>query len=154
MKTGNQTVTIDGENFNFKFEKSGTKKGQGVSKVDNDKHKVYMGGMQFKADSDEKVKILAVSNGVVAVDTKDFLEKVGATEHQNEKGKADKVDGVSIKKDATYYTWDWKTKSKKNNYVLVNTSGSMVKSGNKKDGDGYKIVTDGSYGIKMIIVED
>ena len=154
MKTGNQTVSIDGDNFNFKFEKSGTKKGQGVSKVDNDKHKVYMGGMLFKADSDEKVKILAVSNGVVAVDTKDFLEIVGATEHQNEKGKADKVDGVSIKKDATYYTWDWKTKSKKNNYVLVNTSGSMVKSGNKKDGDGYKIVTDGEYGIKMVVVED
>ena len=111
-----------------------------------------MGGMQFKADSDEKVKILAVSNGVVAVDTKDFLEIVGAKDHQNDEGKAIKVDGVSIKKDATYYTWTENTK--KDNYVLVNTSGSMVKSGSKKDGDGYKIVTDGSYGIKMVIVED
>ena len=30
----------------------------------------------------------------------------------------------------------------------------MIKSGSKKDGDGYKIVLDGDYGIKMVIVED
>ena len=30
----------------------------------------------------------------------------------------------------------------------------MVKSGTKKDGDGYKVVLDGNYGIKLVIVED
>ena len=30
----------------------------------------------------------------------------------------------------------------------------MIKSGSKKDGDGYKIYTDGNYGIKLVVVED
>ena len=154
MKTGNQTVTIDGDNFTFKFKKSGTAKGQGENAIDNDKHKVYLGGMLFKAGSDDKVKILNVSGAVKDLSVKEFLDKVGAEEKQNTSDKSIKVEGVNVKKDATYYTWDWETKSKKNNYVLVNTSGAMVKSGSKKDGDGYKVVLDGNYGIKLVIVED
>ena len=59
---------------------------------------------------------------------------------------------VNVKKNSTYYKWTEDTTI--DNYVLVNTSGAMVKSGSKKDGDGYKIVTDGKYGIKLIVVED
>ena len=104
MKTGNQTVNIDGDNFTFKFEKSGTKKGQGVSKVDNDKHKVYLGGMLFRAGSDDKVKILGVSSAVVDYTVKEFLDEVGATEDQT--GDSSKrVDGITVKKNSSYYTW-------------------------------------------------
>ena len=151
MKTGNQTVNIDGDNFTFKFEKSGTKKGQGVSKVDNDKHKVYLGGMLFRAGSDDKVKILGVSSAVVDYTVKEFLDEVGATEEQT--GDSSKrVDGITVKKNSSYWTWTKDTT--KANYVLVNTSGAMIKSGSKKDGDGYKIYTDGNYGIKLVVVED
>ena len=154
MKTGNQTVTIDGDTFTFKFKKSGTGKGQGENQTDKDKHKVYLGGMLFRAGSDDKVKILSVDGPVVDLTVKEFLTAVGAEEKENTDDKAIKVDGVSIKKNATYYVWDWKNKSKQDKFVMVNTSGSMVKSGSKKDGDGYKIVTDNNYGIKMVVVED
>ena len=151
MKTGNQTVTIDGDNFTFKFKKSGTAKGQGENAIDNDKHKVYLGGMLFKAGSDDKVKILNVSSAVVDLSVKEFLDEVGATENQTGDS-SEKINGVTVKKNSTYYTWTADTTKK--NYVLVNTSGAMVKSGSKKDGDGYKIVTDNNYGIKMVVVED
>jgi len=151
MKTGNQTVNIDGDNFTFKFEKSGTKKGQGVSKVDNDKHKVYLGGMLFRAGSDDKVKILGVSSAVVDYTVKEFLDEVGATEHQTGDS-SEKVAGITVKKNSSYY--DWSADTTKKNFVLVNTSGAMIKSGSKKDGDGYKIYTDGNYGIKLVVVED
>jgi glucan-binding YG repeat protein len=163
MKTGNQTVTIDGESFSFKFEKSGSKKGQGVNKVDNDKHKVYMGGMMFRAGSDDKVKILGISGGkVVEYTTSEFLDYAKLkfddyAEHTNETDRTETKQGytkdISVKKGATLYSWNNKD-SKKDNFVLVNTSGSTVKSGNKKDGDGYKIILDGDYGIKAILVED
>jgi len=151
MKTGNQTVTIDGDNFTFKFKKSGTAKGQGENAIDNDKHKVYLGGMLFKAGSDDKVKILNVSSAVVDLSVKEFLDEVGGTENQTGDS-SEKINGVTVKKNSTYYTWTADTTKK--NYVLVNTSGAMVKSGSKKDGDGYKIVTDNNYGIKMVVVED
>ena len=151
MKTGNQTVNIDGDNFTFKFEKSGTKKGQGVSKVDNDKHKVYLGGMLFRAGSDDKVKILGVSSAVVDYTVKEFLDEVGATEHQTGDS-SEKVAGITVKKNSSYY--DWSADTTKKNFVLVNTSGAMIKSGSKKDGDGYKIYTDGNYGIGLVVVED
>ena len=151
MKTGSQTVNIDGDNFTFKFKKSGTEKGRGENAIDNDKHKVYLGGMLFRADKDDKVKILSVNGPVKDLSVAQFLEKVGAKEDQTGDS-SKKIDNVTIKKNSSYWTWDADTTSK--NYVLVNTSGAMVKSGSKKDGDGYKIVTDGKYGIKMVIVED
>jgi hypothetical protein len=162
MKTGNQTVTIDGDTFTFKFKKSGTGKGQGENGADWDKHKVYLGGMLFKASSDDKVKILGVTDDKIKeYDTSKFLklaetfegyEKLDNTTDETMTKKGYTKD-ISVKKGATLYSWNPDESSKKD-FVLVNTSGSMVKSGNKKDGDGYKIITDGKYGIKAILVED
>ena len=36
-------------------------------------------------------------------------------------------------------------------YVVVNVSGTVVKSGSKIDGDGFKVVLDGNNKIKQII---
>jgi hypothetical protein len=161
MKTGNQTINIDGDNFSFKFEKSGANKGKGYNGIDKDKHKVYLGGMLFKADSDDKVKILSVkkvdddseNRKVEEKTVSEFLTEVGAGDPiQNTQGKTISVNGVNVKKDASYYEWKYDD-YKSDKYVLVNTSGAMVKSGSKKDGDGYKIhIKD--YNIVMITVED
>ena len=52
MRTGKTSLTFDGENTNFYFEKSGGKKGAGVTgEKDN---KLYQSGMLLKADSDDK----------------------------------------------------------------------------------------------------
>jgi hypothetical protein len=162
MKTGNQTVTIDGDTFTFKFKKSGTGKGQGENGADWDKHKVYLGGMLFRASSDDKVKILGVTDDKIKeYDTAKFLELAktfdGYDTYVNNEDKTMPKQGynhdISVKKGGTLYFWNPKETGRKD-FVLVNTSGTMVKSGNKKDGDGYKIITDGNYGLKAILVED
>ena len=40
------------------------------------------------------------------------------------------------------------------NYVVVNVSGNVVKSGSKVDGDGFKGVLDGNNRIKQIVVSN
>ena len=50
MKTGKNTITIDGENFSFYFEKSGSKKGRGVTGEQDDKY--YQSGKLIKSGSD------------------------------------------------------------------------------------------------------
>ena len=62
MKTGNVTVTLDGETYNFYFQKNGTPatgKGKGVTGIDDDKY-VYLKGARIKADSDDKYQLVEV----------------------------------------------------------------------------------------------
>ena len=56
MRTNKTTVEIDGENHNFYFEKSGSKKGAGVTGEKDDK--LYQSGMLLKADSDDKYVVV------------------------------------------------------------------------------------------------
>ena len=55
MKTGKQTVSLDGESITFKFKTSSTKKGQGFTEIDD--KKLYIGGKLIKADKDDKYMI-------------------------------------------------------------------------------------------------
>mgnify|MGYP000629954795 FL=1 len=56
MRTGKTSLTFDGENTNFYFEKSGGKKGAGVTgEKDN---KLYQSGMLLKANSDDKYTVV------------------------------------------------------------------------------------------------
>ena len=62
MKTGNVTVTLDGETYNFYFQKNGTPatgKVKGVTGIDDDKY-VYLKGARIKADSDDKYQLVEV----------------------------------------------------------------------------------------------
>ena len=52
IRTGMANVSIDGDNFSFNLNKSGGKKGAGVTKVDD--KKFYTSGMLIKAGKDEK----------------------------------------------------------------------------------------------------
>ena len=54
MRTNKTTVEIDGENFNFYFEKSGGKKGAGLTGEKDDKF--YQSGKLLKADTDDKYR--------------------------------------------------------------------------------------------------
>ena len=55
MRTNKTTVEIDGENFNFYFEKSGGKKGAGLTGEKDDKF--YQSGKLLKADTDDKYSV-------------------------------------------------------------------------------------------------
>ena len=56
MRTNKTTVEIDGENFNFYFEKSGGKKGAGLTGEKDDKF--YQSGKLLKADTDDKYSVV------------------------------------------------------------------------------------------------
>ena len=58
MKSGKQTINIDGDNFTFRFYTSGARKGQGITGVDD--KKIYLGGKLVAADGDEKIDFYVV----------------------------------------------------------------------------------------------
>ena len=148
LKTGTQRVELDGDTFTFKFKKSGTQKGQGICGKDDKKY--YLGGKLLSADSDDKVDIIDTTT-LEKYSLSEFISDVlDVTATQINKDNT-KIDGeVTLDDGDSYYSLEGKDLS---NYVVVNTSGSVVKSGTKKDGDGIKVKVTGNA-IKALYVED
>ena len=148
MKTGTQKISLDGESFSFNFRKGGTKKGQGVTGLSEKKY--YLGGMLLTADADNKIEVV----------NKTTLEKITVSKLISDLGltgvDASKKIGQANKGDVIYTNTGVDTDGANltaltGNYVVVNVSGTVVKSGSKVDGDGYKVVLDGNNNIKQII---
>lgn len=148
MKTGRQTVEIDGDSFTFKFKDSSSSKGAGINGIDD--HKLYSAGKLIEADSDDKYQVVIYSedeDGIVTMekmDTDDFL-----TEYCHELEAGDK----DYDEDAT--TWNVNDDIDSNvKLYLVNTSGSMVKNKSAaKDGEDYKFNVK-NYQITQVVLED
>ena len=149
MKTGTQKISLDGESFSFNFKKGGTKKGQGVTGMSEKKY--YLGGMLLTADADNKIEVV----------NKTTLEKITVSKLISDLGltgvDASKKIGQANKGDVIYTNTGVDTDGANltaltGNYVVVNVSGTVVKSGSKVDGDGFKVVLDGNNNIKQIIV--
>ena len=176
MRTNKTTVTIDGENHNFYFEKSGGHKGAGVTgEKDN---KLYQSGMLLAADSDDKYivveKTTKTANGkeVIAYtklnDAKTFLGATGVTAADaigSKSGKQSVSVGNGSTKNAEDLTEAYSISYKgtvngvKYEYILVNTSGKVIDSRSKsKDGNDYYYVTEkqpnGENAIVAVYVED
>ena len=156
MKTGRTTIEIDGENFTFNFETSGSKKGRGTTGVDDDK--IYQSGMLLKAGSDEKYQVVKqdLTNETFTKldDAEDFLEEdewdlktvspydvdlaaLGITR------KAEDIDELYII-----------PKYEKDKYTLVNTSGKIIdRKSRNKDGNDFIYCVDASGVIKAIYTE-
>ena len=148
MKTGTQKISLDGESFSFNFKKGGTKKGQGVTGMSEKKY--YLGGMLLTADADNKIEVV----------NKTTLEKITVSKLISDLGltgvDASKKIGQANKGDVIYTNTGVDTDGANltaltGNYVIVNVSGTVVKSGSKVDGDGFKVVLDGNNNIKQII---
>jgi glucan-binding YG repeat protein len=136
MKTGKQSINIDGDSFTFKFYTSGARKGQGISGVDD--KKIYMGGKMIAADSDEKINFYVTD----AYTGSDFEKGDKITIAKLIKEDILKKDTSYDKKDETKYILDTSKMTDAEfakSFVCVNTSGSILTSGTKKDGDDYKI---------------
>ena len=148
MKTGRQTVEIDGDSFTFKFKDSSSSKGAGINGIDD--HKLYSAGKLIEADSDDKYQVVIYSedeDGIVTMkkmDTDDFL-----TEYCHELEAGDK----DYDEDTT--TWNVNEDIDSNvKLYLVNTSGSMVKNKSAaKDGEDYKFNVK-NYQITQVVLED
>ena len=172
MRTGKTTINYDGENTSFYFEKSGGKKGAGVTGEKDDK--LYQSGMLLKADSDDKYivvdKATKTVNGKTVVtynkldDAKDFMDQndVVATNLLENTTADTRVNiGNNSNKKAEDLTEAYKIrftqsdKDVKHEYVLVNTSGKVIDSkGKNKDGNDYYYVTDSKGVITNVYVEN
>ena len=154
MKTGVQKISLDGDNFTFNFRKGGTKKGQGITGMNEKKY--YLGGMLMTASTDNKIELLN-KNTLERVTVDKFIrdnglvgKDVNSGSRVGQAGSGDVVytngatgtTGEATGLDITSLT---------NGYVVINVSGNVVKSGSKVDGDGYKVVLDGNNNIKQII---
>ena len=158
MKTNKTSITIDGDSFNFYFEKSGSNKGAGVNGEKDDKF--YLAGMLIKAGSDEKyqvVKKTTLSNGKVVYtkldDAKKFLSEVAYTTPEADSN--DKITIGSVTKKSEDIKEAYVVTNPTDDYFLVNTSGSVIdKNSKSKDGDDYVYVTKKGGQILGVYVED
>ena len=178
MRTGKTSLTFDGENTNFYFEKSGGKKGAGVTGEKDDK--LYQSGMLLKADSDDKYIVVEKKTKTVdgekvitytkLDDAKAFLDADGVNyvdTYAAAEGKADDYavsigNGTKKLKDlseAYTITYNKTVDGVEYSYILVNTSGKVINSNTKsKDGNDYYYVTkklsSGENAIVGVYVED
>ena len=134
MKTGNTTVNLGGDSYNFLFSKTGGAEGKGRGATGIDNKYIYMYGCRIKADSDDKYQVVQVvpASGS-AVDT----SATGVT--------VTKIKSVDLRNSASFDSFvndkDESVEIKKlvnNKYYLVNTSGAIQKSKvAAKDGDDW-----------------
>ena len=117
--------------------------------------KYYLGGMLMTADADNKIELLN-KNTLERVTVDKFIRTnglVGKNVDSGRVGQANKGDVVYT--DGTTGTTGTATgldiTSLTSDYVVINVSGNVVKSGSKVDGDGYKVVLDGNNRVKQII---
>ena len=139
MKTGATTVNIDGDSYNFLFNKTGGSegKGKGLTGVDDNKY-IYKFGCRIKAGSDDKYQVVQV-----------IENNRGATDIHARGVWINKIDSADLKNFAinTFVndkdeTVRWVDLSLPQNNVsklyLVNTSGNIQKSKvAAKDGDDW-----------------
>ena len=143
MKTGKQTVELDSEKLTFEFAKNGSNKGAGLNGMED--HKFYIGGKLATADSDSKIEVVVLDSNSKLVGkytVEEALAKYsnGGTAHKKSNG------------DLDYTEYKLNLPSGNKAYV-VNTTGAMIKSGTKKDGDDYKVKTS-NYTIDWIRLEE
>ena len=144
MKTGKQTVELDSDKYTFEFQKNGSNKGAGINGMED--HKFYVGGKLATADADNKIEIVVLnsSNKLVAkLSVEDALAAYGNGGTQHFKSNGDL--------DYTEYKFTGLPSGAK--AYVVNTTGAMVKSGTKKDGDDYKVKTS-NYTVDWVRLEE
>ena len=152
MRTGTQTVNIDGDSFTFKFNKSGALKGAGYVGVDD--KKLYMAGKQVKADKDDKYSIYKVSFqdgkaiAVEKIDTPKFLRE-----------RVDDESFIRTTNSDGDVTWtraeDAKLDTATTKYYLVGSNGTIAKGkSSAKDGNDYKFSVNSSYEITKVVLEN
>lgn len=146
MKTGKQTVSIDGDSFSFKFKTGSNLKGAGINGFDDDK--LYTAGKQIKADKDDKYKVYKVTTGannyclVEDLTVNEFFTQTSATSKHDDK------------KEETTWTIPDSAYTTNVKYYLLNTSGSVIKNKTgAKDADDYKFNVKNKV-ITSVVLED
>ena len=175
MRTNKTSVTIDGDNYNFYFEKSGSKKGAGVTGEKDDKY--YQSGKLVRAGSDEKYQVVKHVNETDALgydkldDAGEFIAELDADAkyHVSTAVTQENLDALGVNKklediqEIAVITRDVvvngrtevKSGTDAEDFFLVNTSGKVIDSKSKnKDGNDYQFVVAKGGSILGYYVED
>ncbi len=140
MKTGATTVTIDGESYNFLFNKTGgvESKGKGLTGLDDNKY-IYKFGCRIKAGSDDKYQVVAVHPGYKnATDIHGFGVWVNKIDSAILKASVTKTITNDKNESVTMVQIPKAQSDKEPKWYLVNTSGNVQKSKvAAKDGDDW-----------------
>lgn len=144
MKTGRQSIDLDGEKVTFEFEKVGSKKGAGLIGMND--HKLYIGGKLTTADSDNKIEVVVLNSNNQLITKSSVADALAsystsATQHFKSNG------------DLDYTEYKFNNLPTGAKAYVVNTTGAMVKSGTKKDGDDYKVKTS-NYTVDWVRLEE
>ena len=144
MKTGKQSVDLDGEKLTFEFEKNGSKKGAGLIGMND--HKLYIGGKLTTADSDNKIEVVVLNSNNQLITKSSVADALAsystsATQHFKSNG------------DLDYTEYKFNNLPTGAKAYVVNTTDAMVKSGTKKDGDDYKVKTS-NYTVDWVRLEE
>ena len=147
LKTGNVSVSLDGDSYQFQFSKTGGAegKGRGVNGVDDGKY-IYKFGMKVKADSDDKYIVVYADGDTGASDvTVHKIDTAALRRDAVERGQ--NKDGDTV---YAYGTLGSLVSGKaSSNYYLLNTSGTIVKNKTAaKDGNDWYFYVDNKV-IKM-----
>lgn len=168
MKTNKTSIDIDGDKFNFYFQKSGSKKGAGLTGEKDDKY--YQSGKMLAAGKDEKYQVIqkvstSTEEGYKKLaDVDDFLDAITAsnyTDHTNstDEVKAEQLSNIGVNKKGAdikdLYMINGGSGLSSDNYFLVNTSGKVIDSKTKStDGSDFVYVTAKGGKILAIYSED
>ena len=141
MKSGATTVTLDGNTYNFMFNKTGGvgTRGAGLTGVDDNKY-IYSMGCRIKADSDDKYQIVRVSaNSTGAVDLHAAGVRVTKVATSGSNGiRRNARTFVNDNNETVSYVDISRWANANTKYYLVNTSGNIQKSKvAAKDGDDW-----------------
>ena len=175
MRTNKTSVAIDGDNYNFYFEKSGGNKGAGKTGEKDDKY--YQSGKLVRAGSDEKYQVVQYVNVANTAegyfkldDADDFIAALPSSYHVDTDIKQANLDALGINKKLddiqeiavitrdvrnTDGTIEVKNGTDTDEFFLVNTSGKVIDSKSKnKDGNDYQFVVAKGGSILGYYVED
>ena len=144
MQSGNQTVSVDGDSYTFKFKASGSNKGVGVNGKDKDAY--YRNGRKIQADSDLVYGVYEVNNdGIVTRELKS--ESLVNRSYMKYKGQSKETTVPVAGKELNYVgsAENYNAAGVTGRVVVINTTGTTISNGTRKDGNDVRLVTKGGY---------
>ena len=145
MRTNKTSITIDGDKFNFYFQKSGGNKGAGITGEKDDKH--YQSGMLMTAGSDEKYQIIKpIMSGTTLTGYTKYDDVADLTTGTSAIFEAKPITDSNLKdlginKKAEDVAELYVPTATAGDYTLINTSGKVIDNkGKSKDGNDYYYV--------------
>ena len=169
MRTNKTSITIDGDKFNFYFQKSGGNKGAGITGEKDDKY--YQSGMLMTAGSDEKYQIITPAyntttddQGITTTtligydkydDVADLVDNNIFVQQTNYTDASLRALGINKDAEDVAELYVPVAASTAQDHILINTSGKVIDNkGKSKDGNDYYYVVNNTKKVVAIYLEN